>query len=71
MEEIFLENLKMFFRKKIVPYRTVKACHYKKIKTGVEILFTPVTYRVVGFLKQSEHEDYYDQHANFNPFARS
>ena len=39
-------------------------------KTGVEILFTPVTYRVVGFLKQAEREDYYDQHTDFNPFAQ-
>ena len=29
---------------------------------------TPVTYRVVDFLKRREHEDYYDRHTNFNPF---
>ncbi|MDP2707433.1 MAG: queuosine precursor transporter, partial [Burkholderiales bacterium] len=29
-------------------------------KVGVEILFTPVTYRVVAALKRAEHEDYYD-----------
>lgn len=38
-------------------------------KTGVEILFTPITYKVVGFLKQKENEDYYDIGTNFNPFA--
>lgn len=37
-------------------------------KTLVEVLFTPVTYRVVKFLKQKEGEDYYDRDTNFNPF---
>jgi len=37
-------------------------------KVGVEILFTPVTYRVVAFLKRAEHEDYYDVDTDFNPF---
>jgi len=37
-------------------------------KTGVEILFTPITYKVVGFLKKRELEDYYDVDTNFNPF---
>lgn len=37
-------------------------------KCGVEILFTPVTYWVTGWLKQQEHEDYYDTHTDFNPF---
>ena len=34
-----------------------------------EALMTPVTYRVVGFLKRAEHEDYYDRGTNFNPFV--
>ncbi len=38
-------------------------------KVGVEVVFTPVTYKVVGFLKRVEHEDYYDRRTNFNPFA--
>ncbi len=38
-------------------------------KVGVEIVFTPVTYRIVGFLKRAENEDYYDRNTNFNPFA--
>ena len=38
-------------------------------KTGVEILFTPITYKVVGFLKKKESEDYYDVGTNFNPFT--
>ena len=37
-------------------------------KTGVEILFTPVTYKVVSFLKKKESEDYYDVDTDFNPF---
>lgn len=38
------------------------------LKTSWEIVMTPVTYRVVAFLKRAEHEDYYDRHTNFNPF---
>jgi len=38
-------------------------------KTLVEVIFTPVTYRVVGFLKRAEHEDYYDRDTDFNPFS--
>jgi uncharacterized integral membrane protein (TIGR00697 family) len=38
-------------------------------KVGVEVVFTPVTYKIVGFLKRVEHEDYYDRRTNFNPFA--
>jgi hypothetical protein len=37
-------------------------------KVAVEVVFTPVTYAVVGFLKRAEHEDYYDRHTDFNPF---
>lgn len=39
------------------------------IKTAVEVLFTPVTYLVIGFLKRSENEDYYDRNTNFNPMV--
>jgi uncharacterized integral membrane protein (TIGR00697 family) len=38
-------------------------------KVGVEVLCTPLTYAVVGFLKRAEREDYYDRNTNFNPFA--
>ena len=37
-------------------------------KVGVEVVFTPVTYKVVAALKRAEQEDYYDRHTNFNPF---
>lgn len=39
------------------------------LKSGWEILATPVTYRVVAFLKRAEQEDYYDRHTNFTPFS--
>ena len=38
-------------------------------KVGVEVLFTPVTYLVVGFLKKKEGVDVYDRETNFNPFV--
>ena len=38
-------------------------------KCGVEIIFTPLTYKIVGFLKRRESEDYYDYQTNFNPFS--
>lgn len=37
-------------------------------KVGIEALMTPVTYRVVSFLKRAEQEDYYDTSTDFNPF---
>jgi uncharacterized integral membrane protein (TIGR00697 family) len=38
-------------------------------KVAFEALATPLTYRVVDFLKRAEQEDYYDRDTNFNPFA--
>jgi hypothetical protein len=29
---------------------------------------TPLTYRIVNFLKRTEHEDVYDVDTDFNPF---
>ncbi len=37
-------------------------------KVGFEVALTPVTYKVVKFLKRKEQEDYYDRETNFNPF---
>ena len=37
-------------------------------KCGVEAIMTPVTYRVVNWLKKAEQEDYFDYQTNFNPF---
>lgn len=38
-------------------------------KVGIEAVMTPVTYRIVRFLKRAENEDHYDRGTNFNPFA--
>ncbi len=38
------------------------------LKTLVEIAMLPVTYRLVGFLKRAEGEDFYDRGTDFNPF---
>jgi len=38
-------------------------------KVLVEIAFTPLTYRLVAFLKRAEHEDHYDRHTDFSPFS--
>jgi queuosine precursor transporter len=38
-------------------------------KIGVEVVFTPVTYAVVGALKRAEGVDTYDRDTNFTPFS--
>jgi uncharacterized integral membrane protein (TIGR00697 family) len=38
-------------------------------KVTVEVVLTPVTYKVVGWLKRAENEDYYDRNTNFSPFT--
>ncbi len=38
------------------------------IKVGYEIIATPLTYAVVGFLKRSEGVDTYDRATDFTPF---
>ena len=38
-------------------------------KVAVEVVFTPITYKVVGVLKRAENEDYYDRDTNFSPFS--
>lgn len=39
------------------------------LKTAWEAALTPLTYKVVGFLKRAEQEDYYDRDTNFSPFT--
>jgi uncharacterized integral membrane protein (TIGR00697 family) len=39
------------------------------IKVFWEILATPLTYGIVGYLKRAEHEDYFDTNTDFNPFT--
>jgi uncharacterized integral membrane protein (TIGR00697 family) len=38
-------------------------------KVSVEVVFTPVTYAIVGWLKRAENEDYYDRGTRFTPFS--
>lgn len=39
------------------------------LKVAWEVFATPLTYRVVGYLKRAEREDYYDRGTNFTPFS--
>lgn len=39
------------------------------LKTGVEVLMTPVTYAVVSYVKRVENVDVFDHQTNFNPFV--
>jgi len=39
------------------------------MKVMVEVVFTPLTYAVVGFLKSREGVDTYDAHTHFTPFS--
>ncbi|MCB1515939.1 MAG: queuosine precursor transporter [Hyphomicrobiaceae bacterium] len=39
------------------------------LKTLVEVVFTPVTYKIVAFLKRTEGIDHYDRDTDFTPFS--
>ena len=39
------------------------------LKSSWEVVATPLTYQVVGFLKRAEQEDFYDRATNFTPFS--
>ena len=39
------------------------------LKVGWEVVMTPLTYRVVNFLKRAESEDYFDRDTDFTPFS--
>jgi uncharacterized integral membrane protein (TIGR00697 family) len=39
------------------------------LKVAWEAVMTPVTYRVVNFLKRAESEDYFDRRTDFTPFS--
>jgi queuosine precursor transporter len=41
------------------------------LKVGYEVLATPITYRVVAWLKRAEQEDHFDRDTRFNPFSLS
>jgi uncharacterized integral membrane protein (TIGR00697 family) len=38
-------------------------------KVSIEVIFTPITYAVVNWLKRKEGEDYFDDRTNFTPFS--
>ncbi|MFY9344930.1 MAG: queuosine precursor transporter [Planctomycetota bacterium] len=38
------------------------------LKVAWEVALTPITYRVVAFLKRAEAEDWYDRDTDFSPF---
>lgn len=37
-------------------------------KVCIEVVMTPATYGIVGWLKKAENEDFFDRKTNFNPF---
>ena len=37
-------------------------------KLGTEIMMTPITYRIIGYLKKKDEVDVYDTETKFNPF---
>ncbi len=41
------------------------------IKTGWEVVLTPLTYAVVGWLKRREGVDVFDSNVDFSPFAKT
>jgi len=47
---------------------TVMVTNYL-LKVSWEVLLTPVTYQVVGFMKRREGVDVYDETTNFTPFT--
>jgi uncharacterized integral membrane protein (TIGR00697 family) len=59
-----------FYNSGIMPNEILPAIMLAQFvgKVGVEVLFTPLTYKVVGFLKRAENEDYFDRGTDFSPF---
>src|SRR3989344_5029375 len=37
------------------------------LKVAIEVVMTPITYKVIAKLKKVENEDYYDYNTNFKP----
>ena len=40
-------------------------------KTAIEVLFTPITYKIIGFIKEKDGCDVYDYNVNYNPLPVS
>jgi queuosine precursor transporter len=60
-----------FYNSGIIPNDKLPAIMLAQflLKVAVEVLFTPLTYKIVGALKRAESEDYYDRSTNFSPFT--
>lgn len=59
-----------FWNSGILPNEIIPALMLSQwiVKTLVEVAFTPLTYKVVAFLKRAENEDHYDRDTDFSPF---
>jgi len=60
-----------FYNSGIIPNEQLPAIMAAQfvLKCSVEAAFTPLTYKIVGFLKRAEQEDFYDRNTNFTPFS--
>ncbi len=58
-----------FYGRMPVPHLIAITFTQYALKSGWEFVATPVTYRIVSFLKRAENEDYYDTDTNFTPFS--
>jgi uncharacterized integral membrane protein (TIGR00697 family) len=56
---------------KVLPSEGIKLAILSQwfLKVSYEILITPVTYKVVGYLKKAENLDVYDRNTVFTPFS--
>ena len=50
-------------------FAPVMILHHWLVKTGIEVIATPVTYLVVNYLKKKESTDTYDYETSFSPFS--
>jgi hypothetical protein len=59
-----------FYNSGILPNEAILAVAVTELvlKVGIEAVLTPVTYVVVGVLKRTEREDFYDRNTDFSPF---
>jgi len=60
-----------FYGSGIIPNEALPAVMLAQflLKTLVEVVFTPVTYAAVGYLKRAEGVDHFDRDTDFNPFT--
>jgi len=60
-----------FYGSGIIPHDKLPAIMLAQftLKVAVEVIFTPLTYKIVGALKRAENEDYYDRETRFTPFT--